>query len=72
MAKIVVNVLIALALAALRIAGHKSQMFQGVAHIYVGGLIGVWLGDRSRKGALALAVGLTVVETVCFLVGKFF
>jgi hypothetical protein len=68
--KVVINVLIAVVLAALRIAGHKSIMFQGIAHVYVGGLFGVWLADRSRKGALALGVALTVVEVLCFLFDK--
>lgn len=58
-------------LAGLRIAGHKSEVFQAVAHLYTGGLVGGYFGSgRKDKVCLALAVGLSVVETICFLIGR--
>ena len=58
---------VALALAFLRVAGHRSSFFQAVAHLFVGGLFGAWMHDRTAKPYLYLALGLTAVEVACFL-----
>jgi hypothetical protein len=74
-----VNILIAVALAALRIAGHKSEAFQAAAHLFVGGLLTAgWVADKSRfwpstwKFYTWLAIALSVVEVACFIWFKFF
>jgi hypothetical protein len=72
--------LIAIALAAIRIAGHKSEAFQAVAHLFIGWLIGAgvyqratWTEGRSvAMQKIWLAIGLSVVEVICFLIGRFF
>ncbi len=81
--------IIALVLAALRVAGHTSEAYQAAAHLFVGGLIGAWLVNvaariRIRAGGglahkehraaafhLSLAVALSVVEVICFIVFRF-
>ena len=71
----------AVMLAAIRIAGHKSEAFQAVAHLFVGGLFGasyVWrldktfTGDDKSFGYLLVAVSLSVVELICFLFTRFY
>lgn len=57
-------VLTAAALAGLRVGGHSGLFFQAVAHVFVGGLIGGWLGTR-RPLLLWLAAGLSVIEVAC-------
>lgn len=64
------NVLVAIVLAVLRVIGIKSQLFQAVVHLYVGGLFGSWLFGR-RKFYLWLFIALTVVETIMFLITFF-
>jgi hypothetical protein len=54
----------------LRVLGNTSQAFQGFAHIYVGGLIGAWLVKR-RPLYGGLALGLSVLEVLCFLYFRF-
>ncbi len=61
------NLLMAVALGALRVLGMKHIAFQAVAHLYVGGLLGAWWVGRDRW-LLWIAVGLSVVEVVCFFV----
>lgn len=59
------------ALAAMRIAGHKEEWFQALAHLYVGIMIGSYFGSRCEdRGAMLMAVALTVVEVACFLAGR--
>jgi hypothetical protein len=53
----------------LRVFGHKSEIFQAVAHLYVGFLFGIGLGKKN-KVAIAIAVGLSVLELICFIVMK--
>jgi hypothetical protein len=66
----ILAILLTLALAAIRIAGHKSPAFQAIAHLWVGGLFGYWLRMRYESGKyLAMAVGLSLVELACFLMG---
>lgn len=68
--------LIALTLAIVRIAGHKSPAFQAVSHIFVGWLMGAGIyqyrstwteGGEEAMKKIWLAIGLSVVETACFL-----
>jgi hypothetical protein len=54
-------------LAVLRVAGIKHPAFQAVAHLWVGFLLGAWAAGY-RLWFLGLAVGLSVVEVVCFFV----
>lgn len=69
----------ALTLAIGRIAGAKSESFQAIAHLFVGGLLGAFLvsldDDRRqsfrRHGGfcLYLACMLVAIEVCCFLIG---
>ena len=43
-----------------------TGVFKDFAHLFVGGLFGAWLATWERK-YLLLAVGLTVVEVVAFV-----
>lgn len=63
-------VILSALLAYFRVRGYKSQFFQAIAHLWVGGLfaIGIWGGGRVE---LWCAVALTVVETICFLFFRF-
>lgn len=69
--------LIAVAIAAARVAGIVHPSYQAGAHLFVGGLFGAWLvkrnswEDRTSWLNLVLAVGLTVVEVACFLWFRF-
>lgn len=63
-----------LAIAAIRIAGHKSEAFQAVAHLWVGGLSGAYLagrleGPNRMRLCGALVVALSMVEVACFVMG---
>jgi FtsH-binding integral membrane protein len=76
--------IVALLLAITRIAGHKSEAFQAVAHLFVGGLFAAgyveygftWTGigcdkGRAAKRKLWLAVALSLIELACGLWFKF-
>jgi len=79
------SIIIAVGLTALRIAGHKSEAFQAMAHLFVGWLIAAWwfspasydgsgkAREYDRKSGLYLwlAIVLSVVEVACFLWFKF-
>lgn len=45
--------------------GLAADSFKDFAHIFVGGLFGAWLVDRSDRHWLWLAVGLSVWEVIC-------
>lgn len=81
MISLTIRITIAVALAFIRIAGHKSPSFQAVAHLCVGGFYtasfvqflatespsqAYRLGRKSAQNAV-IAVVLTVVEVICFL-----
>jgi hypothetical protein len=73
----VLLVLVAVVFAVLRVLGWKSEAYQAFAHLYLGCLIGGWYltyDDRGwngcDRGLLSLALILSAVELVCFLVGK--
>lgn len=56
---------------AVRMTGDKSIIFQALAHVYVGGLFGAGLVSKDRKRLyLGLAIGLTVLEVICFAVSR--
>lgn len=61
---------VATILAACRVGGLTHEAFQAVAHLFVGGLAGAWLISH-RPLYAELFWGLTVVETVCFLLNRF-
>jgi Kef-type K+ transport system membrane component KefB len=71
--------LICAVLAAIRIGGDKSEIFQALAHLWVGALIGVWYiaprldvwQMRTGRRAGRLVVVLSVVEVVCLVASKF-
>lgn len=48
---------------------NKADIYKDLAHLYVGGLFGAWLaaGDTAY---LLLALGLTVLEVVAFIVRR--
>lgn len=59
-----------LVVAGLRIAGLESPAFQASAHLFVGGLFGMWAeGGKSARPALWLALLLSGVELACFVLG---
>jgi len=70
---IFVNLLIALVLAVLRIAGHKSEAFQAIAHMYVGGLF-AWSVSEYRitknksLDAAIEAISIFVIAVVLSLI----
>ena len=41
--------------------------YEAAAHLFVGGLIGAWLADRSRRHLLVMAGALTAVEVLVFV-----
>jgi uncharacterized membrane protein YfcA len=57
-------------LAATRIAGHKSEAFQAVAHVFVGGLFGAYIADRKQSDCLRLAILLSLIEVACAITFK--
>jgi hypothetical protein len=59
-------VLTTLTLSVLRVLGWKSKSFQAFAHLFVGGLIGAWLGGASAV-FLTFAVVMSIVELFCFI-----
>lgn len=59
-------VALSLILAAVRVWGAKSPAYQAIAHLWVGWWFGWGVKGRARL-AIGVAVGLTVVEILCFL-----
>jgi hypothetical protein len=65
--------LVCLVLAALRIAGEKGEIFQALAHLWVGALVAVWwvsIDRRESKVAGWLVVALSVIEVLCFIASR--
>lgn len=62
--------LIAVVLGMLRIMGEKAAWYQAVSHLFVGGLFGSWW-QSGNKIPLIVAISLSILELVCFLVFKF-
>lgn len=53
----------------IRVMGDKGQLFQAVAHLWVGILIGGAIGNKPNRPLLVtLAVALSVLEVACFLI----
>jgi hypothetical protein len=48
------------------VSTHVTNSFAAAAHLFVGGLTGVFVYDRSRYWCLILAICLTVAEIVAF------
>ena len=53
----------------LRVFGFKSEFYQAIAHVFVGGLFGAAIATGNRQ-LWCLGIGLTVVEVVVFLAGS--
>lgn len=51
-------------LAGFRIGGVKSEVFQAIAHLFVGALIGAYAVGRDRV-LLYLVIALSVIEVIC-------
>lgn len=73
-------IIIAIAIAGLRIAGVHSLTYQAVAHVFVGWLIGAGAyelrsrslsADISGLWKLGIALVLIVVEVICFMAFHF-
>jgi hypothetical protein len=67
-----VLVVTAIVLGLIRCLGVRHQAFQAAAHLYVGGMLGYAAAEWRRGGGrleLSLAVGLSLLEVVCFLLG---
>ncbi len=69
--------IIAFILAAVRIAGHKSEAFQAVAHVFVSYLFtaayyeyrATWTeGGKAAMQKAYIAIGLSIVEIIAFIV----
>lgn len=45
--------------------------YEAIAHLFVGGLFGAWLMDRCQWVWLCLALGVSLLELVMFLIQKF-
>lgn len=58
---------ISILLSVFRALGFKSQSYQAIAHLFVGGLIGSYIASR-RSYLLYLTFGLSIVEIICFSV----
>ena len=65
----IVLILIGVVLGLLRAFGHKSQAFQAIAHLYMGGLIAAWWILRVPLYGW-LVIILSLVEVVCFVAFK--
>ena len=63
--KLIVNIVIALIFAIIRLAGNKSEPFQAFAHLYVGGLLTAAYLLKSRP-YLIIGVIITIIETFSF------
>lgn len=64
--------ILSLFLAVERFMGVKSLFFQGVAHLFVGFLFGLFLKDKTsnRWFYLLIFLALTAVEVVCAFILK--
>lgn len=59
---------VAIALGAFRGSGFKSQSFQAIAHFFVAWLFAAWwFRQPNGRFCFDVAVGLTVLEIVCFI-----
>jgi hypothetical protein len=47
-----------------------SGSYEAAAHLFVGGLIGAWIVNRRRWIWLAVAIAITIVEVVAFMIQK--
>ncbi len=61
---ILLSVVVSLVMGAMRIHGVNGEIFQGLAHVWVGALLGAWFVGKSRVAGW-LGGGLTVLEVIC-------
>lgn len=60
---------VSVVIAGLRCFGVKDEIFQAIAHLWVGGLFAA--GFLGKRWCLYQGIGLSVVEVACFiLMGK--
>jgi len=69
-AKNLIIVIVAVALAAMRILGIHSRLFATTAHLFTGGLVGAYVADRTRKVEIWSAVAISLVELAVFLITR--
>jgi len=66
-------ILATLLFAGARIAGYKSEAFQAIAHIYIGGLFSAYIVfyvcRYKAVDILISAITLSLIELGCFLLG---
>ena len=74
----VVLLLISIAFAAIRFAlpprleiPTAVGSYEAFVHLFTGGLIGAWMVKRSEWSWLAMAVAISLLEVVVFLVQKY-
>lgn len=48
-----------------------SGSYEAAAHLFVGGLIGAWIVNWRKWVWLAVAIAVTVVEVVAFMIQKY-
>jgi hypothetical protein len=63
-------VILSAILGGFRIWGYKSLLFQGIAHIWVGGLFAWGIKPKRDWNVIALALALTMLEVFCALILK--
>ena len=66
----VANLVLAVVLGVLRIAGVKNKAFQACAHLYMGGLCTAWYYTR-QPYLLFMILALSGVEVMCFIYFKY-
>ncbi len=60
------HILVAILVGLPRVLGIKTQTYQAIAHLYVGGLISSFYLTRDPFW-IQLIIGLSVLEVACFL-----
>ena len=60
-------VIVSIVIGGFRVAGYKSEFYQGIAHIYVGALLGAAI-VANRYLYWTLFTLLTILEVLCFIV----
>lgn len=64
--QLILTLIVSIILGALRVGGQRGEIFQAVAHLWVGGLFVV--GVLRSRSVLGIAIALSLLELACFLV----